>query len=107
MKLELTGTNSRYLSYQIPIGLAHFIEILKLYRKYDEYSLIVVVIYKPGTVGGTRCSGVYISSFSCLTYTTIRESEEGKIFRRFDSDSSIPFCFNSDWAGEEMKGDAW
>jgi hypothetical protein len=41
-----------------------------------------MALARPGTVGGTRCSGVKISSFSCRTYTTIRLSGGGKDFRR-------------------------
>ena len=39
-----------------------------------------MALAKPGTVGGVRCRGVYISSFSCLTKTTIRVSGGGTTF---------------------------
>ena len=46
----------------------------------DTLYLVSIALARPGTVGGTRWSGVKISSFSCLTYTTIRVSGGGNTF---------------------------
>ena len=43
----------------------------------------------PGTVGGTRCRGVKISSFSCLTYTTILVSGGGNTFLLLGSGCAV------------------
>ena len=47
----------------------------------DTLYLVSIALARPGTVGGTRWSGVKISSFSCLTYTTILLSRGGTTFR--------------------------
>ena len=66
--------------------------------------LVSIALASPGTVGGTRCRGVYISSFSCLTYTTILVSGGGKDFLRL-SGITVLFFRRDSPGGVGLEGD--